>query len=131
MTIGKRVRELRIEKGMTMDAFGESMGIKRPSLSNIENGRNGISDRTILSICREYGVSEEWLRDGIGEMFVPVTQNEKIARFAGELMKDETPEFRRQLVEILADLDDDGWEALACFAEKLAGIKKQKHSKTI
>lgn len=124
MTIGERVRELRIEKGMAMDAFGESIGIRKSSLSNIENGKNGISDRTILSICREYGVSEEWLRDGAGEMFVPITRNEKIARFAGELMKDETPDFRRQLVEILADLNDEQWDALADFAERLANIKK-------
>lgn len=124
MTIGERVKTLRKELGLTLEKFANPIGIHRGSLSAIENDKSGVSDRTLLAICREYGVSEEWLRDGIGEMFVPVTQNEKIARFAGELMKDETPEFRRQLVEILADLDDDGWEALACFAEKLAGIKK-------
>lgn len=124
MTIGERVKTLRKELGLTLEKFANPIGIHRGSLSAIENDKSGVSDRTLLAICREYGVSEKWLRDGDGEMFVPVTRNEKIARFAGELMKDETPEFRRQLVEILADLDDDGWEALACFAEKLAGIKK-------
>lgn len=124
MTIGERVKKLRKELGLTLEKFGAPLGVQRSALSMIENDKSGIGDRTILLICREYGVSEKWLRDGIGEMFVPVTRNEKIARFAGELMKDETPEFRRQLVEILADLDDDGWEALACFAEKLAGLKK-------
>lgn len=124
MTIGERVKTLRKELGLTLEKFGAPLGVQRSALSMIENDKSGIGDRTILLICREYGVSEKWLRDGIGEMFVPITQNEKIARFAGELMKDEAPEFRRQLVEILADLDDDGWEALACFAEKLAGIKK-------
>lgn len=124
MTIGERVKTLRKELGLTLEKFANPIGIHRGSLSAIENDKSGVSDRTLLAICREYGVSERWLRDGVGEMFVPVTRNEKIARFAGELMKDETPEFRRQLVEILADLDDDGWEALACFAEKLAGLKK-------
>ena len=124
MTIGERVKTLRKELGLTLEKFANPIGIHRGSLSAIENDKSGVSDRTLLAICREYGVSEKWLRDGDGEMFVPVTRNEKIARFAGELMKDETPEFRRQLVEILADLDDDGWEALACFAEKLAGLKK-------
>lgn len=124
MTIGERVKTLRKELGLTLEKFGAPLGVQRSALSMIENDKSGIGDRTILLICREYGVSEKWLRDGDGEMFVPVTRNEKIARFAGELMKDETPEFRRQLVEILADLDDDGWEALACFAEKLAGLKK-------
>lgn len=124
MTIGERVKKLRKELGLTLEKFGAPLGVQRSALSMIENDKSGIGDRTILLICREYGVSEAWLRDGDGEMFVPVTRNEKIARFAGELMKDETPDFRRQLVEILADLNDEQWDALADFAEKLANIKK-------
>lgn len=124
MTIGERVKTLRKELGLTLEKFANPIGIHRGSLSAIENDKSGVSGRTLLAICREYGVSEEWLRDGDGEMFVPVTRNEKIARFAGELMKDETPDFRRQLVEILADLNDEQWDALADFAEKLADIKK-------
>lgn len=124
MTIGERVKTLRKELGLTLEKFANPIGIHRGSLSAIENDKSGMSDRTLLAICREYGVSEKWLRDGDGEMFVPVTRNEKIARFAGELMKDETPDFRRQLVEILADLNDEQWDALADFAEKLANIKK-------
>lgn len=124
MTIGGRVKKLRKELGLTLEKFGAPLGVQRSALSMIENDKSGIGDRTILLICREYGVSEKWLRDGEGEMFVPVTRNEKIARFAGELMKDETPDFRRQLVEILADLNDEQWDALADFAEKLANIKK-------
>ena len=124
MTIGERVKKLRKELGLTLEKFGAPLGAQRSALSMIENDKSGIGNRTILLICREYGVSEKWLRDGDGEMFVPVTRNEKIARFAGELMKDETPDFRRQLVEILADLNDEQWDALADFAEKLANIKK-------
>lgn len=124
MTIGERVKTLRKELGLTLEKFANPIGIHRGSLSAIENDKSGVSDRTLLAICREYGVSEKWLRDGEGEMFVPVTRNEKIARFAGELMKEETPEFRRQIVEILADLNDEQWDALADFAEKLANIKK-------
>ena len=124
MTIGERVKTLRKELGLTLEKFGAPLGVQRSALSMIENDKSGIGDRTILLICREYSVSEKWLRDGDGEMFVPVTRNEKIARFAGELMREETPEFRRQIVEILADLNDEQWDALADFAEKLANIKK-------
>lgn len=124
MTYNERVRALRKELGLTLQAFGDRLGVTRATVSRIENGVNNLTDQMVVSICREYGVSEGWLRDGDGEMFVPVTRNEKIARFAGELMKDETPDFRRQLVEILADLNDEQWDALADFAEKLANIKK-------
>lgn len=124
MTHGERVRDLRKHFGLTLEQFGKNLGVGKTAISKIEKNERGLTEQMVVAICREYGVSENWLRDGEGEMFVPVTRNEKIARFAGELMKDETPEFRRQIVEILADLNDEQWDALADFAEKLAGIKK-------
>lgn len=124
MTHGERVRDLRKHFGLTLEQFGKNLGVGKTAISKIEKNERGLTEQMVVAICREYGVSEKWLRDGEGEMFVPVTRNEKIARFAGELMKDETPDFRRQLVEILADLNDEQWDALADFAEKLAGIKK-------
>ena len=124
MTHGERVRDLRKHFGLTLEQFGKTLGVGKTAISKIEKNERGLTDQMVVSICREYGVSEKWLRDGEGEMFVPVTRNEKIARFAGELMKDETPDFRRQIVEILAGLNDEQWDALADFAEKLANIKK-------
>ena len=123
-TYGERLKHLRKELGLAQDAFAESIGMTKSGISGIERGANNLRGQVVNAICREYGVSEKWLCDGEGEMFVPVTRNEKISRFAGELMKEETPEFRRQIVEILADLNDEQWDALADFAEKLAGIKK-------
>lgn len=120
MTSGERVRILRKHLRLSLERFGEPIALKRSALSMIENGRNNLSEQALNSICREYGVSEKWLRSGEGEMFVPVSRNEKIARFAGELMKDETPEFRRQLVEVLAELDEDEWQVLANMAKRLA-----------
>lgn len=124
MTYGERLKKLRKHFGLTLEQFGNRLGVQKNTISRLEREVNGLTDQMATAICREYGVSKEWLRDGDGEMFVPVTRNEKIARFAGELMKDETPDFRRQLVEILADLNDEQWDALADFAERLANIKK-------
>ena len=68
MTIGERIKKIRKEAGLTLDKFGERIGVKKASLSQIENGRNGASDQTIMMIAREFGVSEDWLRTGEGEM---------------------------------------------------------------
>lgn len=124
MTHGERVRDLRKHFGLTLEQFGKTLGVGKTAISKIEKNERGLTDQMVVSICREYGVSEAWLRDGVGEMFVPVTRNEKIARFAGELMREETPEFRRQIIEIFADLNDEQWEFFAEFAERLANIKK-------
>lgn len=70
MTQGERVKELRKSLNMTLDAFGERIGIKKSGLSLIENGKNALTDAVARSICREFSVSEEWLRTGEGEMLV-------------------------------------------------------------
>lgn len=123
-TYGERLRKLRKHFGLTLEQFGNRLGVQRNTISRLEREVNGLTDQMATAICREYGVSEKWLRDGDGEMFVSLSRSEKIARFAGELMREETPEFRRQIIEIFADLNDEQWEVFAEFAEKLANIKK-------
>lgn len=70
-----RIKALRKALNLTQQEFGDRIGIKRNSVALIENGRN-TSDQTIFSICREFNVSEEWLRTGKGEMFNPAPNSE-------------------------------------------------------
>lgn len=69
MTIGERIKILRKEKNLSMEYFGSVIGMGKSAVSRIENGVNGTTDQTIRSICREFGVNEQWLRTGEGEMF--------------------------------------------------------------
>ena len=48
-----------------------------------ETGIRSPSDAIIVSICREFGVNEEWLRTGKGEMFLPKSRGQEI----GEIVK--------------------------------------------
>lgn len=67
--MNERIKELRTALGLTLDAFGERIGMGKSSVSKIEKGINGTTDQTIKSICREFNVREEWLRTGTGNMF--------------------------------------------------------------
>lgn len=69
-TMSDRIRKLRKSLDLTQQDFGSRIGIKRNSVALIESGRN-TSDQTVVSICREFGVNESWLRTGEGEMFSP------------------------------------------------------------
>ena len=71
-SIGNRVRMIRKSDkvNMTLEKFGERIGLKKNSLSQIENGVNALTDQMKLAICREFGVNQEWLETGVGEMFV-------------------------------------------------------------
>lgn len=66
----ERLKELRKELGLTMEEFGSNLGVRKTTISSLENGINKITDQMILSICNAYNVNEEWLRNGSGEMFV-------------------------------------------------------------
>ena len=70
MTIGERIRLIRKETGLNQTDFGEKVGLRQSSLGQIESGVRNATDRTIILICEKYGVREEWLRNGTGEMFL-------------------------------------------------------------
>ena len=114
-----RLKALRKSLDITQQEFADKIGIKRNSYANYETGRNTPIDAIIVSICREFGVNEEWLRNGTGEMFIEKSKSEVIAEFAGNLMKDEEESFRRRFVEALAQLDTKDWEDLERLVQKL------------
>lgn len=68
MTANERVKELRKAQGLTLEQFGNRLGIGRSTISAIETGQRSLTRQNLLSICREFSVREEWLRDGEGPM---------------------------------------------------------------
>ena len=121
MIQGERIKEIRKYLDLTMEKFGERLGVGKTAISKVENNERNLTDQMSISICREFNVDENWLRTGEGDMFEPMSRGETIAQFAGELMKDEDDSFRRRLIEALAQLDEKEWEAL--------GEKAKKHTK--
>lgn len=67
MTQGERIRQVRKELGLTLEKFGERIGLKKSGLSQIENGKNSVTDQVIKSICREFSVDYTWLTTGEGD----------------------------------------------------------------
>jgi len=64
VTINERINEIRKTNELTMDKFGERIGVTKAAISKIEKGERGVTDQMIKSICREFGYNEEWLRNG-------------------------------------------------------------------
>ena len=74
--LNERVKELRKFLGLSGEKFGERIRVAKSTISNIENGNRSVTEQQIKLICTEFGVSEEWLRTGEGEMFVHISSNE-------------------------------------------------------
>lgn len=63
---------------LTQLDFGEKIGLKANTITSYETGARVPSEAVIKSICREYGVDEDWLRTGEGLMFRDTSQSEML-----------------------------------------------------
>lgn len=128
MEQGQRVKAVRKELGMTLDAFGKRVGVTKTAISNIENGARCLTDQMLLSICREFGVNETWLRTGAGEPFMPPSRSEEMGRLVKSLMADKPESFRSRLITALLRFDADGpeWQLLEDIYNSVAAdIEKE------
>lgn len=115
MTQNERVKETRKTLGLTLEKFGERIGVTRGSMSNIENGNRNLTEQMTKSICREFSVDYMWLTTGEGEMFIDTDDDfvERIDRImAGE------DEARKNLFKFMLELSDDDIAALDRLMKK-------------
>ena len=128
-SLNERIKKLRRTLDLTQQEFADKIGIKRNSLANYETGRNTPIDAIVVSICREFNVNEEWLRNGIGEMFLPTDRNADIARLTKQLLDEESDSFKNRLISILSNLSVEEWQYLEKRAKELCGIDDLHNSK--
>ena len=115
MTQNERVKEVRKALGLTLEKFGERIGVTRGSMSNIENGNRNLTEQMTKSICREFSVDYIWLTTGEGEMFIDSDDDfiERIDRImAGE------DDARKNLFKFMLELSDEDIEALDRLMKK-------------
>lgn len=129
MEINERLVQLRKSLGLSVRAFADKVNVSGGLISNIENGRRELTDRTILDICREFNVNEKWLRTGEGEMFRDDERSlcRQLAEYyhlseAGERLIRrfcELPEESRRIIEklILSSAPDDLTQTEQDYAE--------------
>lgn len=86
--MNERIRLLRKELGLNQSDFGNKIGVKQGTVAGYESGARTPLDAVVSSICREFDVNEEWLRTGEGEMFEQMTEQQKLLKYTGMLLKD-------------------------------------------
>lgn len=62
-TLGRRVAELRREKGLTQEALAEAMGVSRNHVADIELGTRNTGVWSLLLICRALEMRPSMLFD--------------------------------------------------------------------
>lgn len=125
MTVNKRLIQLREHLQLNQQKFAEKINRAQSTYCEYEKGKN-IPERTILDICREFNVSEDWLRDGIGPMFRPAKDmdNELAIEF-GKLIAGKD-EFTKRLFLQYLKLPDEEKAIFQKFLENLSANTEKK-----
>ena len=126
--LGDRIRQIRKLNNLSMDSFGEKVGISKVSVSRIEAGINNPSTQTIMLICREFGLNEEWLRNGKGEMHCEVSQEEEIAQIVNTLLAEKPKSFRMKLVHYISQMTDEELEYFHEFLIELTSEEEDEEN---
>ena len=117
--MNERIKLLRKALELNQTDFGARIGVKQGTVAAYESGARVPLDSVVVSICREFGVSESWLRSGEGEMFLQLSREEEITKFCMSIIRDPDSEFQRQFVPVLARLEPPQWQLLSDMADKL------------
>lgn len=118
-----RIKQIRKESGLTQKEFAERLGIKQNTVASYEMGRIGISDSVIISICREFNVNEEWIRNGT----LPIYK-ERDGSFTELLsdLDDSDDDFIKNIIKAYMELDQDSKDALRKIAASMAENYKRR-----
>lgn len=123
--INSRIAAVINASGLTKTAFAERLKVSQQHISRL--AKDGTpSDRTIVDICREFGVSEHWLRTGEGEMFVRLSREEEITKFLMTVIRDPDSEFQRQLLATMAKLEPAQWKLMEQMLDNLISQREKK-----
>ena len=120
MTQGELVRNVRKSLSLTLEEFGNKIGLKKSAMSCIENGKNALTGQNIKAICREYNVNLDYLISGEGDMFTSI--DAKILARIDYLMTGESTVAQRTF-KALAQLSDEEWLTVEKLIDSIAAKK--------
>jgi transcriptional regulator with XRE-family HTH domain len=111
MNVNQRIKEARKVLKMSQIDFAKAMCLSNSYLADIENDSRKANDRIIKLVSLIFGINENWLKNGDGEMFYK-TSDEKIAR----------------LVSIFNELPADFQDFVLIHIERLLELRKKQEN---
>ena len=119
--ISKRLISLRKEKGLSQEKFGRLINLSGTQIGCYEKGLRNITDRAIDDICRVFGVNEEWLRFGTGDLYMEEKEEKEVDTLTDVLaasVKGDNIKLK-ELILKLNELDDSYLDALEIIIDGL------------
>lgn len=111
-SVGLRIKKIRKSIKATQEQFAGVLGVTRQSISHIERGNYTPSDQLIKLICKEYGIREEWIKTGKGEMKKSPVE---VLREAVSIL---SPEETREALDKIVEETEKGLKIISFEEEK-------------
>lgn len=123
--IGERISLIIEKRNLKKVQFANAINVDQSYVSQLAAGKRNPSDRTIADICREFGVSELWLRTGEGEMFIDLGEEEELLQAMEEIhLSDDV--LIKEIILTYWRMPDDEKAALRKMVETLLKMHKEK-----
>ncbi len=122
-TINSRIEFLIKDLEITKTSFAEQLHVSVAFISGLCSGVKNPSDRTISDICRVFGVSEAWLRDGTEPMYVQRSENERMAMLFNDVLAEADESTRKRGIAAALDMPPEFWDNILEYAKKITGSK--------
>lgn len=122
-----RLKDLRKKHlHLTQQELSDKLKISRSNIAGYEIGKSEPADAVISLICKEFNVNENWLRNGEGEMFIEISEEDEYTKAAASIAQNNDVEIMSLLVEYWK-LDDTSKEIFKNYlrnvSERIASSK--------
>lgn len=117
--MNNRIKMIRKDVEETLAVFGKKIGVSPAAISQIEKGKNGVSEQTIKTICYLYNVNENWLRTGEGSMHGDRSKMDEIADITAALYGMEQKSLQYRITKLFAMATPKQMEIFNDFLDQL------------
>ena len=107
--INNRIKFIRKKNFLTQTEFGIKIGLKQRTIADIESGRTTLTERNFEAICRVFNVNPEWLRDNVGDMFMPQKKSQYLDLLIEEYGLGNE---HKVLIESILELPPEVWSSV-------------------
>jgi len=131
--MNNRIKILRKSLDMSQDEFGQMLGVQKTTISKIERGEISVTEQALRLICSTtwpdgHRVSESWLRDGVGDMFVTNNADDEIMEYVSRL-EGPNADLQKRLLLLMARLNEDQWNIVVQTMRDLLASQEISNNK--
>ena len=115
-----RIKLLRKDLKLTQKEFGDAIKVSNSNISNIENGSVNLTDRNIYEICSKFNVNKDWLKHGIGDVYIDLNKEDEIKNIINEFIDDNNAVKKDILSSLLKVHDENTLKLISDMIHKFA-----------